>query len=187
MIKYELSHSVQELITLQEAKQQLRVDTIVMHEDSLIQSYIAEAREIAEDYLGKYIAERSLVIKSSDYIQNIEQHYAPIIAVQGVVVDTENGDVVNLTADVDYSYDVVGRDVRVMNYKSTATDLVFNPDNPTSVTINCKVGYNTNNCPKSIISGMKLLLTYLFENREDRPQEKQMVAKNILRAHRKWY
>jgi len=180
---YTISGTITELITLDQAKYQLRIDPIVMHEDTEITSYITEAREIAENYIGRLIGERTLTIASSDFVQMLS-YYTPINSVTSIVAKVNNTDV-NLAEGDNYKLrDLSPTEQRII-YVSEALPTLDDIDTP--VTTVLKVGYNATNCPKSIISAMKLIISKLYEHREDSAQPKTMASHNILRTFKKWY
>ena len=182
-IYYTISGTVTELITLEEAKMQLRIDAITDHEDSLIESYISEAREIAEGYIGRLIGERNLEIKAPDFVRDIEKVYSPVNSISAIKYYDATGDEQTLpTAKYQLLLNVNGDNT-----------IRYDADIPTvsstkfpAVTITAKVGYNATNCPKSIIAAIKLILTRLYNFREDSPEEKQQASRNILRRFKKW-
>ncbi len=169
-----------ELISLEQAKQQLRIDPIVQHEDSLIQAYISEAREIAENYIGRLIGERTLEVKSSDYISNVASEYTPINEVLDIVAKLNNGAEQSVTAELVS----INKTEQRLIYQDEPTNLssIFT----TPVTTTLKVGYNANNCPKSLISAMKLIISRLYEFRTDNAQQKTQASHNIMRAFKSW-
>jgi len=183
MIYYNIiSTTPTELITLQQAKFQLRVDEIVNHEDSLILEYIAEAREIAENYIGRFIAQRDLEITSSSFITDIEKDYSPVSEIVSIKYKVDD---VETTLPLDkYALRKISMNDKKIIYKTADLPEIDVSDDAV-VTI-VKVGYTVATCPKSIISAMKLILTRLYTYREDSPDEKQSASHNILRKFKKW-
>jgi len=182
---YNITGSVTEVITLEQAKQQLRIDPIVVHEDAEIEAYITEAREIAENYIGRLIGERNLEVRSSGFITKINAAYTPINSIDSIKAKLDGGTTQTLVANTDFSLQNLSKTKQRIVYVDKnlgALDTIF----ATPVTVIAKVGFNTTNCPKAIISAMKLILSRLYEFRTDNAQEKTLASTNILRAYKSW-
>ena len=178
----EISAITAEVVTLAEAKSQLRIDAIVVHEDALITSYISEARELAEAYVGRFICERTVVLLSDGKIEDVGKQFSPIQSVVEISYKVAGADVVLDPSK--YKLRSVDEMKKIVVFEDDLFEDMDEADDAFKITL--KVGYAVLNVPAKLKTGIKLILSWLYENREDRPQEKRNASINFLRSFKKW-
>lgn len=138
-----------EPVTLSEAKAHLRIDG--SEEDELLSALITTAREMAEDY-----TRRSLVLQEWELgIDKIDNRiYLPKSPVQSIDYVAVDGEPIPLD-----NYYLVGADTFYTKIPLCATM-------PDGVVIRYKAGFDTNQVPEKIKHAIKMLVGYLYENRE---------------------
>lgn len=156
----------EEPISLSEAKDWLKVDTSA--DDALIQSLIKAARIKAETYTGRLLIDQT-VIEYHDYFPNsgvIYLHFQPT-QIQGIEYLDIEGNTQTLSA-ADYTADIYSRPSRVVinpnkNWPTTG-------EYPNAVIIEYQAGFSDAAAvPDTFKTAMKLLIAFLYENREDIP------------------
>ena len=151
-----------ELVTLQEAKDHLRVSG--SDEDDLITNYIRTARQIMEAYTDRSFIEQTFKqffdkFPDEDYLELTK---APLISVASVKYKL-GGDELTFS-NTNYEIDQSGIVPRIyLKYNSSwpSVDAERN-----AVTVTFAAGYDT--VPAPIIDAAKLLVGHLYENRDDR-------------------
>lgn len=172
------------LVTLAQAKKQLRIEADLTDEDDLIQDCIDTAQAACQNYINRAITEQVFVMELdsfpdkiayernylNDTIDKIE-YYAPgeseLATLDPALYKLKNSNIVEC---FDIKFGV-----------TPATD-----KREDAVVITIKQGFDLDTCPKPIIQAIKLLLTAFYEYREDRPQGYDMASNNLLRVYRKY-
>lgn len=172
------------LVTLAQAKKQLRIEADSTDEDDLIQDCIDAAQSACQNYINRAIAEQNFVMHLNEFpdtigyernylndtIEKIE-YYAPgeteLTTLDPALYKLKNSNIVEC---FDIKFGV-----------TPATD-----KREDAVVITIKQGFDVSACPKPIIQAIKLRLTAFYEYREDRPQGFDTASNNLLRAYRKY-
>lgn len=155
-----------EPITLSEAKDWLKVSTSA--DDALITALIKAARIHTEKYTGRLLITQT-VKEYHDYFpaNGILQLYFQPTTVSSVKYTDSDGDLETLSAS-DYTADIISRPSRIVvnpgkNWPTTG-------EYPNAVTVEYASGFaNAAAVPETFKIGMKLLLAFWYENREDIP------------------
>lgn len=156
----------EEPVTLQEAKDWLKVDSSA--DDDLITALITAARIHAEKYTGRVLIS-----------QTIEEHFDCFpasgvlylgfqpTAVTAVTYLNTDGASQTVTAS-DYTADLISRPSRIAINPDKAWPTTG--DYPNAVTVEYEAGFaDAASVPESFKVAMKLLIGFLYENREDMP------------------
>lgn len=149
-----------EPISLALAKSHLRVTS--SHEDTLIPTYIAAARDWIENYCGIAIEERTVTFSAPKFENTMPMPIAPVQSISSVQYKDEDGNTQTLATSV-YGYvatDSLSPRIVLLNdqeWPDTAID-------PEAVTVTAVVGYDS--APAALVSAMLLMIGHLFDNRE---------------------
>lgn len=178
------------LVTLAQAKKQLRIEADSTDEDELIQACIEASQEACQNYINRAIAEQNFVMHLdvfpdtigyernylNDTIEKIE-YYAPgeteLTTLDPALYKLKNSNIVEC-------FDIKFGGV------SSAVEMPATDKREDAVVITVKQGFDVSTCPKPIIQAIKLRLTAFYEYREDRPQGFDTASNNLLRAYRKY-
>ena len=158
-----------EPVTLEEAKQHLRVDG--NEDDSLINALITAARQKAEEYTRRaFITQtREFALDSACGVLYLPR--PPVQAVEAVTVD---GEVV-----APENYALVGRDALYIKVPLYAA-------NPGGVVIRYRAGYGDTSAdvPQVIQQAILMLIAHLYEHRGDEVVELPPAVKTLLQPYR---
>lgn len=174
------------VLTLAEAKKQLRIEEDFELEDDSIAAYVDAAQESCQFYINRSIAERDLVLEMDAFANvTFERNY-------------EN----DVITKIEY-YALGGTTLTVLpaeKYKLRKSntvecfDIIFLADalnlktdkRDDAVIITIAQGFTSETCPKSVIQAMKLKISDYYERREDREAGSNSAGNNLLRPLRKY-
>lgn len=155
--------STQEPITLEEAKNFMRIDTD--DDDGLILTQITAAREYAENIQLRKFLTQTWWYYLDDWPDTnyIELPFPPLLSVASITYTDYNSVATPFT---DFTNDIVSEPGRiVLDYGCSWPTATLSPNNPILIIFAC--GYGTpNNIPQVTKSGMLLIIDELYENRE---------------------
>lgn len=140
-----------EPITLEEAKQHMRVDG--NDDDSLISALITAARQRAEEYTKRAFITQSWELALDSVSGKVYLPRPPIQAINGVTLD---GEIVSAE-----NYSLIGQDVFYSR-------IPFRAINPASLVIRYTSGYGSNatDVPQAIRQAILMLVAHMYEARE---------------------
>lgn len=157
-----VSQSVQEPISLDDAKNYLKIDGT--QDDELVYSIIKAARQMAEN--KTWVVLNPTVMRVNYDKQEVSEYIrinkCPITSIVGVYYKDNDGATQTLAAQ-NYEVDLLSNPVRlrIINMPQIGDYM-----NALSVEFEC--GYDNNyDVPKPIIQAMKLIMGHLNENRQD--------------------
>lgn len=169
------------ILTLAKAKKQLRLEDDFTDEDDLIQAYIDAAVEHAENYIACHIYEKTMTIKMSAFQNSVIFEAYPFIDITSVKYYVDDVE----TTMPSTNYYVTSQNIKqsVLTFKTlpAQTDERFD-----AVEIIIKVGFSKTVIPKPIIQAIKLMISDMYERREDRPETITTAAQSLMRAYRKY-
>ena len=177
------THTAPEIISLEKAKEHLRIEADFVDEDVLIQDYIQAAINAAENYIATSINEAKFEVHSDSFINFYDFKVTPVQAISSVKYLDEAGDLQTLEVG---KYELLPVDQYTSRIRYTDLDtLPLLDDNSTkAVQIEVLTGYATGTVPKAIQSAVLLILTDLYENREDRVNNLPTRSQSLLRSYR---
>ena len=185
-VYYDISGNVTYPIDLDAAKRQLRIDPIITYDDTRITEIIAEATEIASDYTGRRYVEQDIVIEAPAFITDIEAVFSPITSISAITYLDVDGNEQSLVADTDFKLYNTDPYTRELVYIIDPLPELYSEQTERLVKITGKVGYTATTLPKGARSGIMLLISYLYENRNDSVDERVRASQTILRRHKQW-
>jgi uncharacterized phiE125 gp8 family phage protein len=183
-----------EPVTLAEARLQIKADSDITTEDSLILVWITAAREAAEHYTGLALAEQTLEAALDEFPEDVICLPRPPVATITSVKYTDTaGDEQTISA-IDYALSQYGDSRRLAptygNYWPTTQDI------PDAVRIRYVTGYAATGagagftaCPKSVKAAILLMVAWFNEHRGDAmdPDDIQPpAAKSLLNTVKNW-
>jgi len=154
-----LTQPTQEPVTLQEAKNHLRVDG--NQDDALIQMCISSARMMFEKSCEITIAQTTLQLSMDGFPETIFLPFGPVSSIVDVEYTDANNDDQSLD---DWVEDIVSNPSRitpVLNGVFPDTAEIIN-----SVWVTYTAGWAPSAVPKLLKSGILFYVGHLFENRE---------------------
>lgn len=179
-----------EPVSLAEARLHIKADSDTS-EDTLISAWITAAREIAEHYTGRAMAQQTLeaVLDAFPCEEYIDLPRPPVASVTSIKYDDEDGTEQTLSTD-DYSLSTYAESRRI----NLAADAEWpaTEDAADSVRIRFVTGYAAVGagagfaaCPKAVKSAILLMVAWMNENRgsEMNPDDIQPpAAKSLLKT-----
>ena len=181
---FPVTHTAPEVISLVTAKLQLKVD--FDDDDTLITSYIDAAIENCENYTGTCINEAKFAFKFSEFTNDFVFKISPIQSIDSIKYFDEAGDEQILETEK-YELLPVDKFTHKVHFidQDTLPQVAENKSN--AVVIEVTSGYADGKVPKAIKSAALLVLTDLYENREDRVHKMPTRSEALLRKYRFYY
>lgn len=179
-----ITHPTTEPITLQQAKDHLKVD--VSDDDDLINVLITAARQSAEQYTNRAILTQT-VEEFFKCFEDIRLQRNPVQSVTSVTyTDTEE---TNQTwSDTDYSLFLTAEPAKILlkTGKSFPTDVV---DRANAVKVTYVAGWTqASDVPKPIIQAMLLMIAKWYDNRADSVKKLPTASQYLLNNYRvSWF
>ena len=169
------------VVTLAQAKKQLRIEAAFTDEDELIQSYIDAAVVNCENFIGGHIIPGDLVISYDKFESPVVFEAFPLKTITSVKYFA--ADVETTLAPEKYSLTKQSEKVFKLRFKedTPSTDKRFD-----AVTITIACGFAENAIPKPIIQAIKLQIADMYEIREDRKELLSTAAMSLLRPYKKY-
>lgn len=171
-----------EIVSLAQAKKQLRVEASFTDEDDLIQGYIDAAVENSENYIGGHIAEKNMILKMNAFDNPLVFEAFPIQSIESVKYFPANvTDVVEM-AGSNFDLTSVNPKVSKVTFKTTPEIA----DRYDAVNVTVKVGNATGKTPKPMIQAILLQISDMYDRREDRNEVVLSTAMALLRPYKKF-
>lgn len=186
--QYRLDHTAPELISLEFAKEHLKIESDFTEEDDLISSYIDMAIDSAAAFINADIYEAKIEYKASsfDAVCAMDKFKVyPVNAVESVKYIDENGGVQTVdTADYQLlpldKYSSKLEFVPDYNYPATKQN-TFN-----AVQVVLLLGYTAEKLPKPIKSAILLILGWMYENRTDKIDKMPKASERLLQKFKNY-
>ncbi|MBF05022.1 MAG: hypothetical protein CMP76_17230 [Flavobacterium sp.] len=170
-----------DVLALVKAKKHLRVDSSFTDEDDLIQDYIDAAVINAENYIGGHIQPKIMVFKMDQFDNPLTFEAFPLKEVVSVKY-YENGNDTQLTMDSgDYQLTKLNSKVFSIHFKG---DLPSIQERFDAVEVSVKVGMVT--IEKPIVQAVQLMVSDMYERREDRIEVISSQSMSLLRPYKKF-
>ena len=173
-----------DVITLELAKQQLKIESDFTEEDTLIQGYIAAAIEVVENYLGRAIHPRTFTMELDKFDAEIE--FAKCWETDAIqeLVYYSTGETTTTVLDPTV---YVLRNSSTINCKL----LKFKTITPTdvrddAVKITITQGLTVETIPAPLKQAMLLILSDMYEKRDDREIGVNSSANALMRPYRRF-
>lgn len=169
------------VVTLAQAKKQLRIESSFTDEDDLIQSYIDAAVVNCENYIGGHIIPGDLVLTYDKFSSPVVFEAFPLKSITAVKYYANDTEVT--LADTKYALTKQNDKVYKLRFKEDlpTTDTRFDA---VKITIAC--GFAGNTIPKPIVQAIKLQIADMYEIREDRKEMLSTAAMSLLRPYKKF-
>lgn len=172
------------IITVPQAKKQLKSDDDVTYEDDLILSYIDAAQGVISNFINRTIAKAIYVMELDKFEAKItyERNYENDTIAKVEYYAPGETDLTLMPAEqykLQKSSVVECFDIKFLSMPETDKR-----DDAVIITIN--QGFEASTCPKPLIQAMMLRLSDFNERREDRDQGNNPASNNLARAYRKY-
>jgi len=170
------------VLSLADAKLQLRLEDSYTEEDSLIESYIKSAVSNVENYLNGHIQPKELVISFSSFTDYEFDTY-PISSISVAYYKANETDLTDLPV-TDWHTVSANPKHTVIVIDKVPYNVAERPD---AVVITANIGYtDPETIPAPIIQAIKLQVSDMFERREDRAGIAVKVSQTLLRPFRNY-
>jgi hypothetical protein len=171
-----------DVITLETAKKQLRIDPSFTEENDLISSYIVAALAVCENFIGRSINPRLYTVEldgfdsTFEFSQNYDNDTVPSVEYYAPGSDTA----VNLEEN---KYKL--RNSTTIECKQIKfTDIPATDKRDDAVIITIQQGFDT--IPTPITQAMLLIISDMYERRDDREVGLNSASNALLRPYRKY-
>jgi len=173
-------------VTLEKAKKQLKLEADFTEEDDLIEDYIEAATVAAEDYLNKKIFKGVLTFECSSFTNPFvftQNDDADAVASVKYYAKDGDGETLTTVADTDYKLRK-SSSIGCKEIKFTAT-LPETEVRDDAVIIKINQGFAVADLPKPIYQAIMLMVTSMYEKREDIGEIGfNQASRNLLRPYR---
>ncbi len=174
------THATPEIVSVDRAKEQLKIDAGFEGDDALISDCIEAAIDDAENYTGTHIRESVFLLKNKCFVQDMPLTKSPVQAITLVEYFDANNDKQTLDPDKyelipidDFQHKIVFQEMP--DVYQTRSD---------AVVITLTLGFKANETPKSIVMAVLMMLSTFYENREDHVYKLPTRAMSLLRKYR---
>lgn len=172
-----------EVLTLSQAKLQLRIEDSYTAEDDLIESYINSAIASSENYINGHIQPKTLTIKYNEFFTAYEFDTYPISAIT-ISYYKKGASTLTTLPTTDWHTVSVNKKHNVIVIDLVPQDVAVRED---AVIIEATLGYeDAEDVPAPIITAIKLQVSDMFERREDRAGTPIKVSQTLLRPYRNY-
>lgn len=170
-----------EIILLEKAKKQLRVETDFTDEDDLIKNYITASVMASEDYMSCHVYAKSMVISLNAFRPTVIFEAFPLRGVKSVKYWSD--DVEMTMPETDYYLTSQNLKQSQLHFKVLpTTDKRYD-----AVSIELEIGYeNASKVPAPIKQAILLQIADMYERREDRAGVIHTSAQALMRPYRKY-
>lgn len=178
-----ITNTDNEILSTANTKMQLRIESSYTDEDTLIDSYVEAAVNAAESYINGHIQAKTMVIKLDEMPDSLQFSTHPVRAVSSITYyDTDNSEQ-TLVAGTDYHVETpTDKECKIV------FDNTYNTyDRPDAVTVTATIGYaNAAAVPAPVIQAIKLMVSDMYERREDRANINYKASSALLQPYRKY-
>lgn len=172
------------IITLAKAKKQLRIEQEFTDEDDLIRGYIEAAIAAAENYCGAHLYAKTMTLEYSGFQNPFILEAYPVKSVDSVkYFQADNEDIQTIEAADFY---ITKQNIKVVKLyvKNQPNDV--DTDRPDAIEVVLTVGFADGKVPTPIQQAILLMISDMYERREDRPKANITVAHGLMRPYRKY-
>lgn len=169
------------VLTLEQAKKQLRIEIDFTDEDATIQEYIDAAVELAEKFIGGHIIPKIMTIKASEFLSPLVFEAFPLKEITSVKYFPIDGSAEVTLPDSEYALTKDSEKVFRLRFKKTLPQTAEQYD---AVTYTIKVGFTT--IPKGIVQAVKAKVSSFYDVREDRIEAYNTTFSTLLREYKKY-
>ncbi|MFD0762986.1 hypothetical protein ACFQZW_12920 [Lutibacter aestuarii] len=186
---FKQAHPSPTLISLVDAGKQLKFEkdwevADELNEKSLVEVYIQAAIKAAENYIGLSINQAKFKLTTNQFTNNLAFTRGPISAIESITYKDEAGDVQTLDNSL-YELRPLDRyqqELFFENFDELPT-VISGVSN--AVTINITTGYGAaDELPEDIRSAIYLIMTSLYENRQDSVEKLPKASTVLLQPYR---
>lgn len=172
------------VLTLAKAKKQLRLESAFTEEDDLIQDYIDASVIAAENYCSVHLYAKTATI-TANKIETFVLDAYPVNSVTSVKY-YKKGDTELTTVDpANYTLLQYNKKLVTLKFKNIPEDVDTDRDDAVEIIIT--VGFaSASKVPKPIVQAVQLMISDMYERREDRPEINTTVAQHLMRPYRKY-
>lgn len=185
---YEVASTYPEVVTLDQAKKQLKLEDLGVFDDALIQDCIDSAIEESEHYTNTSIYKKIYKYERDSWVQDVEFNVQPIISIDKITYkDVDGNDVVLIDTPLSDFVELIQVDkyAKKIHFKDWDNIPTLESNQLHAVVIELTTGYATaDKLPKSLLQSIKLLLTDNYNYRGDREQKSNTAAQKKLESYK---
>jgi uncharacterized phiE125 gp8 family phage protein len=181
---YPITHTSPEVISLDTAKKQLKMEDLGTYDDALITECIEAAIDEAENYCNISIRERKYTVKFTDWQQDFEFRMQYVQSVDSLKYKDTDG--VEQTLVVADTIELLPKDkyAQIVHFKNFDDLPSLKTGINDAVTMTLTVGYAAGTVPKGLIQGIKLLLTDNYDFRGDKETKYNTTSRKKLEPYK---
>jgi uncharacterized phiE125 gp8 family phage protein len=178
--------TIPELISLAEAKLQLKLDNSWQAEDSLLEMYIGAAINEAENYTATAINKASFLIKTSAFSNSYAIPLSPVQTINSIKYYNTAGTLTVLDA-AKYELRPLDKYQSEIYFKDFANIPAVQTNNASAVIFEVTTGYESATLPMAIKQAIMIMISSFYENRTDSVEVLPKASTNLLSKYRFHY
>lgn len=171
------------VITVDQAKKQLRLEVDFCEEDDLIQSYIESAQLVCENYMNRAIGSRKYAIDLDVFSTPVTYEGSSNDAIEKIEYYAPGETTLTLLDPTEYTF---RKSILLECFEIKLKTIIATDNREDAVIITVNQGWLADKVPAPIKQAMLLLVSDMYERREDREQSNNMAHLNLLRPYRKY-
>lgn len=162
-----IAHASPEVLSLDAAKKQLKVEDLGAFDDTIITDCIEAAIDEAESYIEANIRERKFTIYFQSWQDMFEFREQIVQSIDAIAYKDENNQ--NQTLDVNDTTELLPVDkyAKIIKFKDFDALPIVKEDVSDAIQISITTGYATNKVPKGLLQGIKLLVSENYNIRNN--------------------
>jgi len=162
-----LAHTSPEVLSLDAAKKQLKVEDLGAFDDAIIQDCIEAAIDEAESYIEANVRERKYKIYFQSWQDMYEFRQQKIQSIDSINYKTDASNTNPLVVAENVELLPVDKYASIIKFKDFDALPTLKENVSDAVTINITVGYADTTVPKGLLQGIKLLVSENYNIRNN--------------------
>ena len=178
-----IQHNSPEVISIEQAKKQLKMEDLGDFDNDLIQDCIDAAIDEAENYCNIAIRQVKYRVQIKTWTNDFKFMFQKVTAIDQIkYIDVSGNE--QILSDTLYQLLMLDKYEAVLHFTNQNNLPLLQADNDTVITIDVTVGYDVDQVPKAITQAIKLLLTDNYEYRGDREKPLNTASRVKLEPYK---
>ena len=151
-------------VSVEDCKEDLRIEDSFTDDDALISSYIYAAAKLASEITGKKLINETIKLSLSSFTTEIDLKFLPVASITEIqYYDVDNvSQTLNVSDFYLYNYDQEGC---LVVKDSTTLPATYSRRDAVNITFVAGYGTDGTNIPVTILKAIRLIVAHWYENR----------------------
>lgn len=179
----QIEHEAPEVVTLEQAKKQLKMEDLGDFDDAIIQDCIDAAIDEAENYCNTAFRQAKHRVQMQNWSNDFIFKFQKVTAIDQVTYKDVDGNDQTLP-EASYQLLMCDKYEAVLHFQDVNSLPALQPDNTTAVSVDITIGYADGKVPKAVQQAIKLLITDNYEYRGDREKRINTASRVKLEPYK---